>query len=486
MALAYLTINLDAFTGDDHPPVPSYSTITLDPGADHIDAAAGVIHVRTIVVSLDRQGKAATANGVPCVDGRVPVVAGVAYAVSAPNILRGGPHYIPALTAGQVVDLSGYITPGAPVTPDQAAALTARIVALEEAPPGITDHGALTGLGDDDHPHYLTNARGDARYVSTTDPRLSDARTPTAHTHPASQVSDSTATGRALLTAVDSAAARTAIGAGTSSLAIGTTGTTAAAGNRAATETATGMVELATTTETTTGTDTVRAVTPAGVKAVADTKAPASHTHAAGDIISGVLAPARLGTGTASASTVLYGDGAWKAAPSGSGSGLSGTGSPEGVVTATPGTEYTDTAGTNGAWRWLKVSGTGNTGWVVTYGDTGWRALPQGIGGATARYNNGVGTGFWIRRTGDVVAIHAPSLLVTTSGTGLGSFCWDASGAGFRPIDYCVFLPRSSGPVQRDWDSAGWPVFTADNHLRGTTLFLTRAAWPTALPGTPA
>jgi hypothetical protein len=108
MALAYLTINLDAFTGDDHPPVPSYSTITLDPGADHIDTAADVIHVRSIVVSLDRQGKAATANGVPCVDGKVPVVAGVAYAVSAPNVLRGGPHYIPALTAGQVVDLSDY------------------------------------------------------------------------------------------------------------------------------------------------------------------------------------------------------------------------------------------------------------------------------------------------------------------------------------------------------------------------------------------
>ena len=141
MALAYLTINLDAFTGDDHPPVPSYSTITLDPGADHIDAAADVIHVRTIVVSLDRQGKAATANGVPCVDGKVPVVAGVAYAVSAPNVLRGGPHYIPALTAGQVVDLSDYITPGAPLTPDQAAALAARVTALEATPPGSGDTG---------------------------------------------------------------------------------------------------------------------------------------------------------------------------------------------------------------------------------------------------------------------------------------------------------------------------------------------------------
>ena len=30
---------------------------------------------------------------------------------------------------------------------------------------GVTDHGALTGLGDDDHPQYHNNARGDARYT---------------------------------------------------------------------------------------------------------------------------------------------------------------------------------------------------------------------------------------------------------------------------------------------------------------------------------
>ena len=29
---------------------------------------------------------------------------------------------------------------------------------------GVTDHGSLTGLGDDDHPQYLTQAEGDARY----------------------------------------------------------------------------------------------------------------------------------------------------------------------------------------------------------------------------------------------------------------------------------------------------------------------------------
>ena len=33
---------------------------------------------------------------------------------------------------------------------------------------GTGDHGALTGLGDDDHTQYLNNARGDARYPSIT------------------------------------------------------------------------------------------------------------------------------------------------------------------------------------------------------------------------------------------------------------------------------------------------------------------------------
>jgi hypothetical protein len=31
---------------------------------------------------------------------------------------------------------------------------------------GSSDHGALTGLEDDDHPHYHNDARGDARYYT--------------------------------------------------------------------------------------------------------------------------------------------------------------------------------------------------------------------------------------------------------------------------------------------------------------------------------
>jgi hypothetical protein len=51
------------------------------------------------------------------------------------------------------------------------------------------------------------------------------------HTHTSSQISDSTATGRSVLTAADAAAARTAIGAGTSNLALGLTSSTAMPGN---------------------------------------------------------------------------------------------------------------------------------------------------------------------------------------------------------------------------------------------------------------
>lgn len=47
----------------------------------------------------------------------------------------------------------------------------------------------------------------------------------------AAQISDATTVGRNVLKATDAAAARTAIGAGTSSLALGTSGTTALAGN---------------------------------------------------------------------------------------------------------------------------------------------------------------------------------------------------------------------------------------------------------------
>ena len=59
-----------------------------------------------------------------------------------------------------------------------------------------------------------------------------------------------------------------------------------------------------------------------------------------------------------------------------SGYEIHGTGMPNGKVTAQIGTTYVDVAVTNGALKWIKRTGDGNTGWQVLTGDTGWRTLP--------------------------------------------------------------------------------------------------------------
>ena len=514
MALAYLTINLDAFTGDDHPPVPSYSTITLDPGADHIDAAADVIHVRTIVVSLDRQGKAATANGVPCVDGKVPVVAGVAYAVSAPNVLRGGPHYIPALTAGQVVDLSDYITPGAPLTPDQAAALAARVTALEAIPPGVTDHGALTGLGDDDHLHYLTTGRGDARYVQGTDPRLSDARTPTAHaaSHasggsdvitpasigaatPAQVASGDSATlasaqahAQGLVDALTAASPATLDTLAEIADALGddpnfAATITAALANRVrfdAAQTLTVPQQAQARTNIGAGTSSFSGAY-ADLSGRPTVMTPTAHTHGIADLTA---------TGTPSATTYLRGDGTW-ATPAGGGGGsgpLTGTGSPEGVVTATVGTEYLDTAATNGAVKWIKATGSGNTGWKVAYGDTGLRDITLLMTNGGLPCATGTGT-LHARRVGDVVTF------VTNGRMQFSATPSIAPMAGFTPMKTALTVwPWTSWDTTTvraltyngGWTHGSGPLWNNASQSMTHHTFLTNDAWPTTLPGTPA
>ncbi|RYF45235.1 MAG: T9SS type A sorting domain-containing protein [Chitinophagaceae bacterium] len=52
------------------------------------------------------------------------------------------------------------------------------------------------------------------------------------------------------------------------------------------------------------------------ITGIPSTFTPSAHNHAASEITSGVLSTARLGTGSANAGTVLYGDGTWKNAPS--------------------------------------------------------------------------------------------------------------------------------------------------------------------------
>lgn len=128
---AGVRVDLDGFTGDDRPPLSRHAALVFDPGVDHV--ASPVVHVKAITIALDGQGKAATANGVACIDGVVPVVAGVVYAVKGRGVLREECRIGP-FADGDSVNLADVIVSGPPLTPDQAAALTARIVALEADP----------------------------------------------------------------------------------------------------------------------------------------------------------------------------------------------------------------------------------------------------------------------------------------------------------------------------------------------------------------
>ena len=68
------------------------------------------------------------------------------------------------------------------------------------------------------------------------------------------------------------------------------------------------------------------------------------------------------------------------AAPSGQNGGtssseLTGVGMPNGRVDGTIGQTYVDTNKTNGALKWIKRTPSGNQGWAVLDGDTGWKTL---------------------------------------------------------------------------------------------------------------
>lgn len=130
---------------------------------------------------------------------------------------------------------------------------------------GVTDHGSLTGLEDDDHPQYALADGSRGAFASST------------HTHAAAQISDSTLVGQAVLTASSQAAARSAIGAGTSSLALGTTSTTAMAGNKTFTKADVGLSLVNNTS------DLGKPISNA-TQAALDLKSNEGHSHTAGDI----------------------------------------------------------------------------------------------------------------------------------------------------------------------------------------------------------
>ena len=70
--------------------------------------------------------------------------------------------------AGAPVTLTNVGTPGMALYAPEGGALAVQFVGTgggSGGGGGVTDHGALSGLTDDDHLHYLTEGRGDLRYV---------------------------------------------------------------------------------------------------------------------------------------------------------------------------------------------------------------------------------------------------------------------------------------------------------------------------------
>ena len=138
------------------------------------------------------------------------------------------------------------------------------------------------------------------------------------------QIIDTTTVGRAVMTAADAAAARTAIGAGTSSF----SGAYSALSGIPLTF----APSAHKTSHATGGSD---ALTAADIGAAAT-----SHTHAASDITSGTIATARLASGTANSTTFLRGDQTWASVSAGV-SSLNGlTDATQTFATGTTGTDF--------------------------------------------------------------------------------------------------------------------------------------------------
>ena len=148
---------------------------------------------------------------------------------------------------------------------------------------GVTDHGALTGLADDDHTQYHNDTRGDARYA----PLAKGVTNGDSHDHSGgdgAQIAYSALSG---LPTLGTAAAQN-VGAFEAAGAVAT--------HEADTTSIHGIADTSALLDT----------ADIGVSVAAQ-----SHNHAASAITSGTIDTARLGSGTANSGSYLRGDQTW-------------------------------------------------------------------------------------------------------------------------------------------------------------------------------
>jgi hypothetical protein len=256
------------------------------------------------------------------------------------------------------------------------------------APPTVDASLLTTGT--------LSAARLPASVVLTTDSRLSDARTPSSHTHGniTNAGSIGTTSGQIVVTGT-SGALTTAAQISASSVSglatVATTGSYNDLSNKPtipaaytlpnATTTTLGGVIVGTGLGVSSGTVSVTYGTAASTACqgndarLSDARTPLTHVHAASDITSGVIAAARLGTGIADSTTFLRGDGTWQVGTGGSGSG---------ITQADADVRYVNTAGDTMTGN-LTVSATGDRIVAVTSTSAGSASINVTSGASTGQ-----------------------------------------------------------------------------------------------------
>lgn len=190
---------------------------------------------------------------------------------------------------------------------------------------------------------------------------------------------------------------------------------------------------------------------------------------------------AAIATGAVTAAKILIG-----AATVGSGTGV-----PEGVVTAAPGSTWLQTDSTTdvkGWIKWVKATGTGNTGWKAgPEADTGWRVIAYTAGDANWTEGN-----IYVRRVGTVVHVSlldvkmaAISTKIITLPAGFVNQVSAAVAAVVRESAVTgnpYWFAISNGQVCR-YGYALTGTFQNTYKFNGTFTFVTADAWPSSLPG---
>lgn len=223
----------------------------------------------------DKRLKDFTALATPASDTAVYVDRGGAVAESeratCQAVVEAGATSTPAANRVPRADVTGKLAGGwLPTHAHAGTDITSGTVPSARLPAASTSAAGVVELATDGETAAGVVVQGN-------DGRLSNARTPTAHSHAAADV---------------------------------TSGTLDPARLPVATTTAAGAVELATDGESAAG-----VVVQGNDGRLSNARTPTAHSHAATDVTSGTLATARLGSGSATADAVLRGDQTWGPPP---------------------------------------------------------------------------------------------------------------------------------------------------------------------------